>query len=46
MSGHGFRAHGPHGHEVEHTVHSRAGGLTGRLAVMTAVLVTIGALFV
>ncbi|MBH9575613.1 DUF4337 domain-containing protein [Inhella proteolytica] len=48
MSGHGFHVHGPHDHEVEHAVHAKAHGaegLKGQLAVITAVLATIGALF-
>jgi hypothetical protein len=44
MSGHGFHVHGPHDHAVEHVAH---GGDTfsNRIAVMTAVLATAGALF-
>lgn len=45
MSGHGFHVHGPHDHEMEHAVHAKADGLKGQLAVITAVLATIGALF-
>jgi hypothetical protein len=45
MSDHGFHVHGPHDHEVEHAVHSGAGGMTGQLAVITAVLATVGAIF-
>ena len=41
----GFHVHGPHDHEVEHAVEHGAGGMVGQLAVMTAVLATIGALF-
>ena len=39
-----FHVHGPHDHEVEHAAH---GGdtLAGRIAVMTAIFATIGALF-
>lgn len=44
MSGHGFHVHGPHDHEVEHAAHS-GDPFSGRIAVMTAVLATIGALF-
>lgn len=46
MSGHGFHVHGPHDHELEHA--SQHGGkdkFTSNIAVMTAVLATIGALF-
>ncbi|MFL6674213.1 MAG: DUF4337 domain-containing protein [Massilia sp.] len=44
MSGHGFHVHGPHDHAVEHAAH---GGdvFSNRIAVMTAVLATVGALF-
>ena len=45
MSGHGFHVHGPHDHEVEHVAHHGGDGFTSRLAVLTAVLSTIGALF-
>ena len=37
--------HGPHDHEVEHAIEHGARGMTGQLAVITAVLATIGALF-
>ena len=39
----GFHVHGPHDHEVEHKAHS-GDGFAGRIAVMTAILATIGAL--
>lgn len=44
MSGDGFHVHGPHDHELEHAAQ---GGdkFSGRVAVMTAVLATAGALF-
>lgn len=48
MSGAGFHVHGPHDHEMEHAAqnaHGDTDSLAGRLAVMTAVLSTIGALF-
>ena len=45
MSGHGFHVHGPHDHEVEHVAHNGGDRFTSRLAVLTAVLSTIGALF-
>ncbi len=48
MSGHGFHVHGPHDHEVEHAAkHGAAHGddFPGRIAVTTAVLATVGALF-
>jgi hypothetical protein len=40
-----FHVHGPHDHEVEHAVEHGAGGMTGQLAVMNALLATIGAIF-
>jgi len=44
MSENGFHVHGPHDHEVEHAAH---GGdpFSSRIAVMTAIFATIGALF-
>ncbi|MFL6629341.1 MAG: DUF4337 domain-containing protein [Vitreoscilla sp.] len=41
----GFHVHGPHDHEVEHAIEHGAKGMTGQLAVITAVLATVGALF-
>ncbi len=45
MSGHGFHVHGPHDHEVEHAAQHEPKGIAGKLAVLTAVLATIGASF-
>ncbi|MCU0812612.1 MAG: DUF4337 domain-containing protein [Dechloromonas sp.] len=45
MSGHGFHVHGPHDHEVEHVAQHGGDRFTARLAVLTAVLSTIGAIF-
>lgn len=45
MSGHGFHVHGPHDHEVEHVAQHGGDNFTSRLAVLTAVLSTIGAIF-
>lgn len=45
MSGHGFHVHGPHDHEVEHVAHHGGDAFTSRLAVLTAVLSTVGAIF-
>src|SRR6476619_2938125 len=44
MSASEFHVHGPHDHEVEHAAH---GGdqFSSRIAVMTAIFATIGALF-
>jgi len=44
MSDHGFHVHGPHDHEVEHAAQS-GDHFAGRIAVMTAIMATIGALF-
>jgi hypothetical protein len=43
MSEH-FHAHGPHDHEAEHAAHS-GDPLAARVAVLTAILATIGAVF-
>lgn len=45
MSGHGFHVHGPHDHEVEHVAHHGGDSFTSRLAVLTAILSTVGAIF-
>ena len=46
MSGSGFHVHGPHDHEVEHAAqHGHKDRFAGTIAVMTAILATIGALF-
>jgi hypothetical protein len=45
MSGHGFHVHGPHDHEIEHVAQHGGDSFTSRLAVLTAILSTIGAIF-
>jgi len=45
MSGAGFHVHGPHDHEVEHAAQHEPTGMAGQIAVVTAVIATIGALF-
>ena len=46
MSGHGFHVHGPHDHAVEHAAeHGSNDGFAGSIAVATAILATVGALF-
>ena len=45
MSDHGFHVHGPHDHALEHEAHAEPKGFAGRLAVATAIIATIGALF-
>src|SRR6476646_2000750 len=44
MSASEFHVHGPHDHEVEHAAHERD-PFSARIAVMTAIFATIGALF-
>ena len=45
MSEHGFHVHGPHDHELEHAATGVHGSLGGQLAVITAILATVGAIF-
>ena len=46
MSDHGFHVHGPHDHEIEHAVqHNTKSASSGVIAVATAILATVGALF-
>jgi hypothetical protein len=45
MSGDGFHVHGPHDHELEHAAQHDPGGMAGQLAVITAILATVGAMF-
>ena len=46
MSGHGFHVHGPHDHELEHAAHKGSHDpSSGTIAVVTAVVATVGALF-
>lgn len=40
----GFHVHGPHDHAVEHQAHHDPEGMAGQLAVITALLATLGAL--
>ena len=44
MSEHGFHVHGPHDHAVEHAAHG-GDDFSGKIAVMTAILATVGAMF-
>jgi hypothetical protein len=44
MSGHGFHVHGPHDHAVEHVAQG-GDNFSSRIAVTTAILATVGALF-
>ena len=44
----GFHVHGAHEHEVEHAaqgVHGGAGGMINQIAMFTAVIATVGAIF-
>jgi len=46
MSTDGFHVHGPHDHELEHAAqHGGGDSFVGRIAVTTALLATLGALF-
>ena len=46
MSEGGFHVHGPHDHELEHAAHDAGRDrFTGGIAVATAILATVGALF-
>jgi len=47
MSGGGFHVHGPHDHELEHVAQQGSHGDThaGGIAVVTAIIATVGAIF-
>ncbi|OYU43456.1 MAG: hypothetical protein CFE44_18270 [Burkholderiales bacterium PBB4] len=50
MSGHGFHVHGPHDHELEHAQKGdhhggEHGGMINQIAMFTAIIATIGAIF-
>ena len=46
MSGQGFHVHGPHDHEIEHVAqHGAHDAFASKVAVMTALVATIGAIF-
>jgi Na+/glutamate symporter len=52
MSGPGFHVHGPHDHEIEHAQqgshgggHGEHGGMINQIALFTAIIATIGAIF-
>ena len=50
MSGSGFHVHGPHDHELEHAAqhganHRDSGNMTSQIALFTAMIATVGALF-
>ena len=50
MSGNGFHVHGPHDHELEHAQQGGhgehgSGGMINQIAMFTAIIATVGALF-
>ena len=48
MSGAGFHVHGPHDHELEHAAqggHGEHSGMINQIAMFTAIIATIGAIF-
>ena len=45
MSDDGFHVHGPHDHALEHAQHSGNGGMINQIAMFTAILATVGAIF-
>ena len=45
MSEDGFHVHGPHDHEVEHAAQHGGDRFTAQVAVLTAILSTVGAIF-
>jgi Na+/glutamate symporter len=48
MSEHGFHVHGPHDHELEHAQqggHGEQGGMINQIAMFTAIIATVGAIF-
>ena len=45
MSEHGCHVHGPHDHKLEHATHSTRSGFTNQIAMFTAIIATVGAIF-
>ena len=45
MSGQGFHVLGPHDHELEHATQGHSDGHTSSIALFTAIIATVGALF-
>ncbi len=45
MSDHGFHVHGPHDHELEHAAQGHGDGFTNKIAMFTAIIATVGAIF-
>ncbi len=45
MSEHGFHVHGPHEHELEHAAEGHGNSFTNKIAMFTAIIATVGAIF-
>jgi len=45
MSEHGFHVHGPHDHELEHAIEGHGNSFTNKIAMFTAIIATVGAIF-
>ncbi len=45
MSEHGFHVHGPHDHELEHATSGHGNSFTNKIAMFTAIIATVGAIF-
>ncbi len=45
MSEHGFHVHGPHDHELEHATQGHGNSFTNKVAMFTAIIATVGAIF-
>ena len=45
MSEHGFHVHGPHDHELEHAAQGHGNSATNKIAMFTAIIATVGAIF-
>jgi Na+/glutamate symporter len=45
MSEHGFHVHGPHDHELEHAAQGHGNSSTNKIAMFTAIIATVGAIF-
>lgn len=45
MSEHGFHVHGPHDHELEHAAAGHGNSFTNKIAMFTAIIATVGAIF-
>jgi len=45
MSEHEFHVHGPHDHELEHAAQGHGSSSTNKIAMFTAIIATVGAIF-